>query len=602
MAPVLIFLMISSLVNFLILLFYGGTYVQRVPWILLMYTMGSVAVARLAIEQTRAYALGYAAVLGFVTLFVMTGFVGAFVFTLMLLLVISVLADRLVHDCTLIDDSLDASGQGLVDFGRTLLRSHTGRSTGEPEQPVAHQPPRRRTHQPGRTVMWLALAALPLFGLGQFMLHSDPDTWSRAKWLLAVYLFTSLSLLVTTSFLGLRRYLRQRGAEMPTDVSVAWIAGGLFLILLILFGAYLAPVPGQLLASIEVPDFLSAKDDQRSSRFGWGDEGAERNSADDPMADQPSADPDAPPSGQTQEGAQPGSAEGGDAKQAPAGNEKGGKQPAAGEPSPNAPPGPEPSQSSGEPSQSSQEPGEGDAGLAPPSDPAADPSQGDGPKPSDAAEPNTDQPAADPAQPSDSPPDRAEPQTETESTPDASETTAPNDRASDPPGSSSSNLLPQLSSLLRWMLMLALFGIVAVFGWLNREALLQWWRSLFAGPEREVNPAIASSPMTLADEPLRPFASFVNPVDRETDPRRTIVITFQAFEAWSRERGWKRSKDETPSEFLRRVTRLMPQASVPAQQVVDAYNRIVYGRGNATRADLHAASTIWNMMTGSEGK
>ena len=50
-----------------------------------------------------------------------------------------------------------------------------------------------------------ALAALPLFGLGQFFLRGDPDTWARAQKLLAFYLFASLSLLVTTSFLGLAK-------------------------------------------------------------------------------------------------------------------------------------------------------------------------------------------------------------------------------------------------------------------------------------------------------------------------------------------------------------------------------------------------------------
>ena len=72
--------------------------------------------------------------------------------------------------------------------------------------------------------MYLALAALPLFGIGQLFLRDDPATWQRAQRLLAFYLFSALSLLVTTSFLGLRRYLRQRKAEMPNEVSIGWIS------------------------------------------------------------------------------------------------------------------------------------------------------------------------------------------------------------------------------------------------------------------------------------------------------------------------------------------------------------------------------------------
>ena len=63
-APVLIFFMISSLANFLMLVFYQGQYPLRVAWIVLMFTMGFVGIARIAIEQNRAYSLGYAAVLG----------------------------------------------------------------------------------------------------------------------------------------------------------------------------------------------------------------------------------------------------------------------------------------------------------------------------------------------------------------------------------------------------------------------------------------------------------------------------------------------------------------------------------------------------------
>ena len=66
-APLLIFLMISSLANFLMLIFYHGGFPQRVAWTLLMFTLGAVGIARIAIEQDRGYALGYAGILGIVT-------------------------------------------------------------------------------------------------------------------------------------------------------------------------------------------------------------------------------------------------------------------------------------------------------------------------------------------------------------------------------------------------------------------------------------------------------------------------------------------------------------------------------------------------------
>ena len=86
--PVLIFLMISSLANFFVMLFYQGGYPDRVFYLILMYTMGSVALARLVIEEDRAYSAGYAIALGAAMLFVMNRFLGAPLITAGLVLLI----------------------------------------------------------------------------------------------------------------------------------------------------------------------------------------------------------------------------------------------------------------------------------------------------------------------------------------------------------------------------------------------------------------------------------------------------------------------------------------------------------------------------------
>jgi hypothetical protein len=110
----------------------------------------------------------------------------------------------------------------------------------------------------------------------QFLIRGDAGTWSRAQWLLACYLFSALALLVTTSFLGLRRYLRQRGADMPSDVSVGWLGGGAAIIAVLLSVAFLVPLPGKTLASLELPKFLDSRDDTTASNKGWGKDGAEK--------------------------------------------------------------------------------------------------------------------------------------------------------------------------------------------------------------------------------------------------------------------------------------------------------------------------------------
>ena len=84
-APVLIFLMISSLANFLILVLYRGGFQSRLSWTVMCFTMGIVAVARIAIERDRVYSYGYAAALGLATLLVMVQLVDSFLFCVFIL-------------------------------------------------------------------------------------------------------------------------------------------------------------------------------------------------------------------------------------------------------------------------------------------------------------------------------------------------------------------------------------------------------------------------------------------------------------------------------------------------------------------------------------
>ena len=283
--------MISSLANFLTLMFYHGDFPARVSWIVMMYTLGAVAIARVAIEQDRAYSLGYAVILGIVAFIAMLRFLDSPIFVILILLTIGYLSDAIVRDCTLIDDSADSSDQGLLDSGKqylkeqmdsvpqpgntdasTITASNTDLLDSNPSKPTRS----RKKNQPGRTVMYLALAALPLFGIGQLFLRDDPATWQRAQRLLAFYLFSALSLLVTTSFLGLRRYLRQRKAEMPNEVSIGWISTGLLLISGILVIAFAVPVPGRTLATLDINLNLESSDGLKPSQFGWGKEGTKK--------------------------------------------------------------------------------------------------------------------------------------------------------------------------------------------------------------------------------------------------------------------------------------------------------------------------------------
>jgi hypothetical protein len=574
-APLLIFLMISSLANFLMLVFYHGGFPQRVSWTLLMFTLGAVGVARIAIEQDRPYALGYAGILGLVTFVAMLRFVDSPLFSAAILVVIAYLADVIVRDCTLIDDKVDASGQGLIDSGRLFMKQQIQPDDASAEEgnDLSGQPPaRRKTHQPGRTVMWLALAALPMFGIGQFLLRDDPDTSTRAQKLLAFYLFASLSLLVTTSFLGLRRYLRQRQVEMPNDVSIAWLAGGLAMIAAVLLVAYLAPLPGKAIASLELPELLDSPGTTKASRYGWGKEGADQSNRDAPSVLEPNSEDKEVQKFAPQQGAPEGDVGDGNREQGPTGKRDGGKQQAKG--------GGDQSQQQSDSSSQSGSQGENQQGQQSPSDASGEQSQQ---KSQQSSEQQSEAQQEERGE-SGLPPESGQASESSSSTPGVIESLA--------------DAVPMAVSLIKAFIFLVLAGIVLAFLWMHRHLIAQWWNKLFGGGRQEESvESFDDFVESVTQVPPRAFASFANPIGKESDPRRVVVITFQAFDAWTREQGTPRGKNETPTEFARRITQSVPQMSTPASQIVDAYNRIAYGRGAVTKDDLSAAERVWQLMT-----
>src|SRR5262249_24865453 len=179
-------------------------------------------------------------------------------------------AHRLTWDCTLIDDEVDASGAGLLEVAgleRSSAEAQERESAGAQEcdakarsaLPRSRAPAltwfqryaqfreerKKQPHAPGVWVVYFSLAALPLFGLGQSQIPAEEESRrSYAFQLMCIYVGSGLGLLLTTSFLGLRRYLRQRKLRMPAGITAAWLTLGALLIVLVLgFGALL-PQPG----------------------------------------------------------------------------------------------------------------------------------------------------------------------------------------------------------------------------------------------------------------------------------------------------------------------------------------------------------------------
>lgn len=246
-SPVLIMLLVGSLTFFLIEVFFRGEAIGSVRWVMFWFVMAVVLVSRIAIENSSGQAMVYGLGLAAATWLYLVRIHPAFILGAFLLAIVWWCSHKLTFDCTLIDEDDDASGGGLLQtasqtksfrwFGKKAAQATAAKA--KPEKPPT------TTHPPGLWVVWFSLAALPLFGTGQMLLPAGDSEAREAgfRWLF-LYVTAALGLLLTTSFLGLRRYLRQRYLPMPGMIAFGWIRFGVGVGILVLIGALLLPRPG----------------------------------------------------------------------------------------------------------------------------------------------------------------------------------------------------------------------------------------------------------------------------------------------------------------------------------------------------------------------
>ncbi len=278
LSPILIILMIGSLVYFLLTTLYRGDFQARLMWILGLFTMASVLITRIAIEQSRAQSFTYLGLLSAATLlvaprfFVLEGFLAPLSIPILIgfLALIVFLADRITMDCTSVDDAHDSHGYGLLQSLGIFKRS---------DSPVPATPEssnkESRSHNPGVWILYFALLALPVFGLGQFFLPSV-QAQRVALACLVIYLGSALALLVMISLLALRQYVRQRDVEMQTGMSWNWLATGIGSVLGLVLLMAILPLPMLGTSNWELPFKLSSRKDQTPSQWGWGNEGVKQ--------------------------------------------------------------------------------------------------------------------------------------------------------------------------------------------------------------------------------------------------------------------------------------------------------------------------------------
>jgi hypothetical protein len=649
-SPAMIIVLINSLVQFLVEVFYRGGFEGRLEYVLTLFVIGAVLIGRISIEEGRERAMLFAAPLGmaiFLAICRFVTFTGAlasfsFLINIGLIALIWWSADKLTWDCTLIDEQEEDSGEGLLETigldrpdHAAMQREIAPVPDPDPEATTSRDDVptswwgrfverRRRPHAPGVWVVYFSLAALPLFGLGELLIpKGDAATRQDAFRHLFSYTACGLGLLLSTSFLGLRRYLRQRRQEMPLTMVNLWLGIGVSLIIAVMMVAMLLPRPNAEYAISELP-FGVGSPDQNASPEGMGKEGVEEDRPDARLEPRDDAKDDAPQSNQS---GKSNPADSKDAQKTKSGQESSKDQGKADEKSADEKAGQKSADSRKEPSNDGQESGK-----------SAD--DKDGKKQGDSkdearnpGEAGKNHPAGDNAESEKKQPPKGE--ADKEKKPFGGSGTAETKRPeTEPPrreeGSRRSGDAPRAPAvphiavpqgfsafavLFKWILYIALAAVVVYAVWKNRVELLaalrEWrqiladfWHKLFGGKPREADEAAAEE--IAKGKPLPRFADFSDPFAAGTAgryrPEELVRYTFEALEAWARDHGHSRLPDETPHEFARSLAGSAASLADDARLLADLYCQVAYAPGALQVAMVTRLPRLWQGMRTAGGQ
>lgn len=652
-SPALIMTLIGSLIFFLLEVFYQGEYSGRLKFIFAMFVMATVLIGRIAIAEGTSYAALFGMPLAVVSALAMARFVRidgplsgiGWLVNWSLLALVWWCAHKLTWDCTLIDDSQDASGEGLLqtvglessaDGEDPTAVETAGETIDEPEATTVRysQPQtwwqrwldRRRPHAPGVWVVYFSLAALPLFGIGQwFIPASNLDSRRYAFWLLCVYVASGLGLLVTTSFLGLRRYLRQRHLQMPSQMAATWLGLGAALVVGLLFVAWWLPRPSPEYSLTQIP-FTFSSPDIDPSRYGFGNDGPQEDEADRSVPAEANEKPESQTSVQTEE-----SGDQGAASQSAVGDQQ--------SPQP-------PSDQTGSKQIENDQPAENRNGDSQPAEAQSQGEQATGGQPTDGRNADTSDtgsshlenrqskdnesingqsknqqaqsagarsPRDDPSAKAERAPDSSAPSKTAQAKPspttqsrDGSAASAPPPRPPINPQAVLQSAFAWAATLIKWVFYLVLAGIIAYLVWRNwaevragllrlREQIRDLWQKLFGGGPRVVE--VEAAQETLQQPQRRSFADFADPfasgrVPRQT-PNQLVKYSFEALEAWARDRGYPRPPEQTPHEFAAQIAVHDAELADRAQSLADLYCRVAYAQEVLPTAAVDQLRPLW---------
>lgn len=601
-SPALIMLLVGSLIFFIIEVLYGGDYSSRLRWTFGFYVFGSVLVARISIEFGDGRAALYGLALGFAAMLGMLRFVefppgwleqlGPIV-NVGLLILVWWCARKLTWDCTFIDDKRDASDRSVLEAAGldNLERPPEWR---EPEpvtdtkdaEPVAEGPigwiqkylryrkaQQQKPHTPGVWVVYFSLAALPIFGLGQALIPSEEES-SRyfTFWLMAIYVGSGLGLMMTTSFLGLRRYLKQKNLEIPGQMAGIWLGVGSALILGFLVVGAILPRPNSETALVDVGKAFGSKE-RDASNYAMNPDG--KGKGDGSGGEQSSKD------AQSQNSAEGKSDEGGKGKGQDDSTKGSGENKGKGS-------------DSGKSDKSGGQKG-GDKNDGQKGQPGENKNQ-DGNK--------NDQNSK----------ERSSSSGSSQKTSSNSRSTRSNSSRSSSSKGPFSGSLGKIGTAIKWIVF-AIMALVAGYfvfrhglkflanftTWAKQllDFLNNFWARLFGRTVVEPESNIVEDFAEVASPP-QPFSSFQNPFDTNAgtsqSPAELVKYSFAALEAWAWEHERGRDPQETPLEFAARLAKDYESLEKDAPRLATLYARLAYARGSLPEASRAHVEEFWRQL------
>lgn len=549
LAPIFVIGMIGSLVYFLVCVLYRGSFPVRLMWILGLYTVASVLIARIAIVQSRTYSLGYMFALGAATMVATPAYLsgqdgslmGGILVVLPLLILIAVLADRITFDCTSMNEDVESNGVGLLQ-SLGLAKAEEFKQSSHLGRASARNSNKKRRHNPGVWILYFALGAVPLFAIGQLIAVDDVNRAFAWK-MVFVYLFSSLSLLVLIALLTLRKYLRDRGVTMEAGLASRWIIYGVTSSFLLLFLLFLIPLPNKSIFQLGLPFKITNRENLSSSRFGWGNEGVDDPASKKPTAQkgEESTNPNAADEQGTGESKSPDSSSGGGDGRTSEGK----------------------SQESKPSKQGSQD------GKGQDSDGQSDNGQ-DSKQSSEQGSPN-------------------------QNSQSRQESSSSQQSAARPQTSWSIQWNP--GPLFQWIAVLAILAIACFYGWLHRRELADWIRRLLGLNRQRESVAESISTSSEEAEHRDTFSALSNPFSNRGLSREQIVTQlFQSLQAWGHDKRIERGDEETPDEYVKRLGKRFPEQWETLRALGFLYSRIAYARGRVSDREVQPLQSLWSWL------